>query len=186
MHRRSFLSLAAGTVSAAALGQSPTPAPAPAAKEPSPLAHPVVAHQDRTGNLHRMPYSTLAFKVLTADTQGSLFAMEHNSLRKGGPPRHVHPHQDEWFYVLEGEYIAEVGDKRVTLHPGDSALGPRGIPHVWACVGSGTGRLLITFTPAGKMEGLFNYMAQNPTATLMDAKLFRDHDMELLGPPLAV
>ena len=182
MHRRSFLSLAAGTVSAAALGQSSTPA----AQDPSPLIQPVVDHQDRTGNLHRMPYSTLAFKVLTADTQGSLFAMEHNSLRKGGPPRHVHPHQDEWFYVLEGEYIAEVGDKRVTLHPGDSALGPRGIPHVWACVGSGTGRLLITFTPAGKMEGLFNYMAQNPTATLMDAKLFRDHDMELLGPPLIV
>ncbi|MGH9597489.1 MAG: cupin domain-containing protein [Edaphobacter sp.] len=186
MHRRSFLSLAAGTVSAAALGQPYTPASAAAAQEPSPFIQPVLSHQDRTGDLHRMPYSTLAFKVLTADTQGAMFAMEHHNLRKGGPPRHVHPHQDEWFYVLEGDYIAEVGDKRVSLNPGDSALGPRGIPHVWACVGGGTGRLIITFTPAGKMEDLFKYMAQNPHATLMSADLFREHDMELLGPPLAV
>jgi mannose-6-phosphate isomerase-like protein (cupin superfamily) len=111
MHRRSFLSLAAGTVSAAALGQSSASVATPAAHEASSLAHPVLAHQDRTGDLHRMTFSTLAFKVVTQDTQGSLFAMESTSLKKGGPPRHVHPHQDEWFYVLEGEFIAEIGDK---------------------------------------------------------------------------
>lgn len=185
MQRRSFLSLAVGAISTATLAQFPSQA-APAQHGPSLAVPPVLSHENRTGDLRRMPYSTLAFKVLTADTGGAMFAMEHNSRRKGGPPRHVHPHQDEWFYVLEGEYIAEVGDKRVTLHPGDFVLGPRGIPHVWACVGSGTGRLIITFTPAGKMEDLFIYMTRNPTATLMDAKLFREHDMELLGPPLAV
>jgi quercetin dioxygenase-like cupin family protein len=183
MHRRSFLSLAAGTVSAAALGQTSASASAPASQESSLLVHPVSAHEDRTGNLHRMPYSTLAFKVLTQDTHGELFIMEHANHKKGGPPLHVHPHQDEWFYVLEGEYIAEVGGKRITLHPGDSALGPRGVPHVWACAGNGTGRLLISFTPAGKMEALFNYISQT-NAPLQNAALFRQYDMELLGPPL--
>jgi hypothetical protein len=86
MHRRSFLSLAAGTVSAAALGQSSASVATPAAHEASSLAHPVLAHQDRTGDLHRRPFSTVAFKVVTQDTQGSLFAMESTSLKKGGPP----------------------------------------------------------------------------------------------------
>ena len=102
MQRRSFLSLAVGAISTATLAQSSSQA-APDQHGPSLAVPPVLSHEDRTGDLHRMPYSTLAFKVLTADTAGAMFAMEHNSRRKGGPPRHVHPHQDEWFYVLEGE-----------------------------------------------------------------------------------
>ena len=135
--------------------------------------------------MHHMPYSTLALKVLTQDTQGALFTIEHTNHKKGGPPRHVHPHQDEWFYVLDGEFIAEIGDQRVTLHPGDSILGPRGVPHAFACVTGGTGRLLITFTPAGKMEPFFEHISQT-NAPLQDAALFRQYDMELLGPPLSI
>jgi quercetin dioxygenase-like cupin family protein len=47
--------------------------------------------------LHRF-----AFKVLTRDTNGELFIIEHTTRQKGGPPHHIHPHQDEWFYVIEG------------------------------------------------------------------------------------
>ena len=42
---------------------------------------------------------------------------------KGGPPRHVHFEQDEWFYVIKGDYVFEVGGGGV--HPamlGQSAL----------------------------------------------------------------
>jgi hypothetical protein len=54
-------------------------------------------------------------------------------------------------------------------------------------MGDGVGRLLIGFQPAGEMEGFF------AEATALDgipagpelARLFRDHGMELLGPPLA-
>jgi uncharacterized cupin superfamily protein len=31
---------------------------------------------------------------------------------------------DEWFYVVEGEYVAQVGDERFTLSNGDSLLAP--------------------------------------------------------------
>src|SRR5579863_5850589 len=117
MNRRSFLSLSAGTLSASVLGQSPALS-AQRETAPHPLA-PVPATTDRTGEVHMMGYSTLAFKVLTADSHGSLFMAEHHNLQRGGPPLHMHPHQDETFYVLEGEYIAEVGGKRVSLHPGD-------------------------------------------------------------------
>ncbi len=43
----------------------------------------------------------------------------------------------------------------MTLKPGDSVLGPRRVPHVWAYTGAGPGRILIAFTPAGKMEAFF-------------------------------
>jgi quercetin dioxygenase-like cupin family protein len=185
MHRRSFLSLTASTVAASALGQSPTaskPSPAPTA-DPIP---PVLANTDRTGELHTMGYSSMAFKVLTQDSHGDLFMIEHHMHQRGGPPLHVHPHQDETFYVLEGEFIAEVGGKRFNLHAGDTVCAPRNIPHVWACVGNGTGKMIIVFTPAGKMEPFFNKVSATQAPPPQDAALFRAHDMELLGPPLKV
>jgi hypothetical protein len=44
----------------------------------------------------------LQIKVATKDTGGSLFVLEHAGMGKGGPPRHVHFEQDEWFYATQG------------------------------------------------------------------------------------
>jgi quercetin dioxygenase-like cupin family protein len=188
MQRRSFLSLAAGALSAAACRQSSASA-SPSfvqAAPASPLPHPVLSHQDRAGETRSIGYSTVAYKVLTQDSHGDLFSAEHAMHQKGGPPRHFHPHQDEWFYVLEGEFIAEIGDKRLTLHPGDSVLGPRNVPHAWAFVGEGAGKLLLTFTPAGKIEAFFNEVTKTKAAPAQDKALFAAYDMVLLGPPLAI
>jgi len=40
---------------------------------------------------------------------------------------HAHPRQEEWFFVMEGEVLFQVGERRVTLHAGESILGPRGV-----------------------------------------------------------
>ncbi len=71
----------------------------------------------------------LQIKVSTEDTDGALFVFEHADMGKGGPPRHFHHEQDEWFYVIEGDFAFEVGDERFTLGPGDSLLAPRMVPH---------------------------------------------------------
>jgi hypothetical protein len=55
---------------------------------------------------------------------------------------------DEWFYAVEGEFIIEIGQERITLNPGDSVMAPRKIPHVWAYIGETKGRMLIAFMPA--------------------------------------
>ena len=40
-------------------------------------------------------------------------------MRKGdGSPWHVHHEEDEWFYVLDGEFTIYVADARLTLTPG--------------------------------------------------------------------
>ena len=111
--------------------------------------------------------------------------MEHKNLGKGGPPLHVHPHQDEWFYVMAGEVVFQLGDQRRRLGPGDSVLGPRGVPHTFCGAGETTARMLIAYSPAGKMEAFFREVAV-PNGPKMDAALMRKYDMEMLGPPLVV
>ena len=42
---------------------------------------------------------------------------------------HKHDHEDELFYVVEGEFNMEFRDKTVTLHQGEFLIVPRGIEH---------------------------------------------------------
>ncbi len=131
---------------------------------------------------------SIDFKISSHDTNGGLFLLEHTDHHKGGPPRHFHHEQDECFYVLEGEYVLEVGETRHQLRPGDCALAPRRVPHVWAHVGEGQGRLLITFQPAGLMESFLDALSRvtGPPAPQQMQALFRAHGMEIVGAPLTV
>ena len=53
---------------------------------------------------------------------GHFLVVEIAHRAKGGPPRHLHHHQDEWFHVIEGEYIVEIGEERYRLGPGELGL----------------------------------------------------------------
>jgi quercetin dioxygenase-like cupin family protein len=130
----------------------------------------------------------ILFKTAPSDTNGELFIIENITPHKGGPPRHLHYEQEEWFYVVEGEYIIEVGEQEYRLKSGDSLLAPRQVPHVWANIGEATGKLLIVFQPAGQMEAFFQAMAQlqGPPSREELAPLFQAHGMELTGLPLNV
>ena len=140
---------------------------------------------DRLGEKHSLGFGTIAFKVSSEDTAGGVFIMEHSNLARGGPYRHVHAQQDEWLYAMEGEFHVEVGAQKATLKPGDSILMPRSIPHVWAQVGEKPGKLLIVFTPAGKMEAFFRDFGKTgklPT----DTTVVGAYGLERIGPPLAI
>jgi quercetin dioxygenase-like cupin family protein len=115
-----------------------------------------------------------------------LFVLENTFHATGGPPRHLHYAQDEWFYAVEGEFLIEIGEERMRLAPGDSVLAPRQVPHVWAHVGNGRGRIVIAFSPAGQMEAFFREVTKSNAMPPQDPGLWRAHGMELLGPPLAL
>jgi mannose-6-phosphate isomerase-like protein (cupin superfamily) len=148
-------------------------------------AQPVLAGKDQFGEQRSLGISSIAFKV-TPQESGGLFIIENTFHQPGGPARHLHYDQDEWFYAVEGEFIVEVGEERFTLNPGDSLLAPRKVPHVWAYVGDTCGRMLIAFLPAGKMEAFFREVTQSNAMPPQDPELWRAHGMELLGPPLPV
>ena len=96
----------------------------------------VAAGQDRFDEQRGLGISSIAFKVCPSDADG-LLILENTFHARGGPPRHVHRDQDEWFYAVEGEFLIEIGDERLRLSPGNSVLAPRQVPHVWAHVGEG-------------------------------------------------
>jgi quercetin dioxygenase-like cupin family protein len=129
--------------------------------------------------------SSLRFKMSGAETN-DLFVVQNEFHRPGGPARHLHYHQDEWFYAVEGEFVLEVGEERFTLQAGDSVFAPRNVPHVWACTSPAGGRMLITFAPAGQMEAFFREVTKANAMPPQDPALWRAHGMELLGPPLAL
>ena len=100
----------------------------------------VPAGEDRFGEHRGLGISSIDFKIVAQDSDG-LFIIENTFHAKGGPARHLHFDQDEWFYAVEGEFIFEVGQERIRLKPGDSLLGPRQVPHVWAYAGGTRGKI---------------------------------------------
>lgn len=155
-----------------------------ATTQPSALYVP--AGHDRFGERRGLGVSVIEFKVTPQDNGGDLLILENIFHAKGGPSRHLHYEQDEAFYALEGEFLIEIGDERTRLRPGDSLLAPRRVPHVWAHIGEGRGRILITFAPAGQMEAFFRIVTQANAMPPQDPALWRAHGMELVGPPLAL
>jgi mannose-6-phosphate isomerase-like protein (cupin superfamily) len=145
----------------------------------------LAAGADREGESRGLGISTIAFKVITSDPGGP-FILENTFRAKGGPARHLHYDQEEWFYILEGEFQFEVGPEHFRLLPGDSLLAPRRVPHVWAFVGEGRGRILVAFFPAGNMEAFFREVTKANVMPPQDPRVWRAHGMELLGPPLAI
>jgi mannose-6-phosphate isomerase-like protein (cupin superfamily) len=183
IQRRAFLKTAASVIPAAALQdllaqsspetQSPALNPAPAG--------PVPAGADRTGHLHSIGFSSLAFKVIPSDTAGNLLVIEHRNLMPDtGPALHMHLSQEEWFYVMEGEVRFQVGERRMRLGPGESILAPRRIPHTFSASGS-PAHMLIAFTPADKMEQYFTDAAANPSLAAT-ADFMNRYDMQWIGP----
>ena len=83
------------------------------------------------------------------DTSGGALALLDERGRRGNmPPLHVHRHDDETFYVLEGELTLFVGGEQIVLGPGQAALAPRDVPHAYR-VESEEARWLVITTPAG-------------------------------------
>lgn len=130
----------------------------------------------------------LDVKISGTDTDGGYALFEQTSLSpKRGTPLHVHPLQDETFYVVEGSYKFKVGDELFDLETGDSIFLPKNVPHAWTQM-SGKGKMMVLFQPAGKMENFFVTVAaldHEPTKQEM-AKIFSDNEMEIVGTSLEI
>ena len=130
----------------------------------------------------------LDVKISGSDTNGDLAIFEQTSLSQGkGTPLHVHPNQDEIFYVVDGAYKFLVGDAKYDLKIGDSIFLPRNVPHAWTQVAE-KGKMIVVLQPAGKLESFFVTMAgmdHQPTQEEV-AKVFADNEMKVVGPPLKI
>lgn len=110
---------------------------------------------------------TIICKVTGEDTNGAYSVVEQVSPAQGGVPLHVHQHEDEMFYILEGDYEIRCGEQTFMATKGSLAILPRGIPHEFRNIGTTPGRILETITPAG-FEKYFEELNQLPTDVQTD------------------
>ncbi len=127
--------------------------------------------------------------LLSAQETGGVLAVFIDEVPpNGGPPLHIHHHEDETFYILEGELIIQVNGKQFTAPAGCTAFLPRGVPHTFTNLGPEPARALVMLTPGGlerffaEVEPLVTQAEPQMPAVLAIAA---HYGIEVVGPPLA-
>ena len=132
--------------------------------------------------------NTLDIKISGRDTDQTLAVFEQTGeTPNGGPPLHIHPDQDEWFFVTEGEYLFECDKERFLLKTGDTIFLPRNVPHAFIQL-TERARTIVSYSPAGKMEAFFAATSKwaAPPSREEIARVFAEHGMEVVGEPIKV
>lgn len=106
---------------------------------------------------------------------------------KGGPsdpprliaPPHLHHHDDEAWYVLEGAMRVQVGDEIVDAQAGSGVFVPRGTPHTYWNPTPGRVRYLLIMTAnIYRLIQAIHAMPDRNHAAL--SAVFAQHDSELI------
>jgi putative ABC transport system substrate-binding protein len=114
-------------------------------------------------------------------TGGSFGVWRYTAVLGGGPPLHIHRTEDEFFYVLSGEFNFQLGDCIKHTPAGSFVYIPKDMVHTFQHVGHEPGVLLGSVHPGG-FEGLFQGL---PGADEEKIKaLFKQYNMDIVGPPL--
>lgn len=114
-------------------------------------------------------------------TGGALGLFRQTIVPKSGPPAHIHRGEDEFFYVVSGEFNLKLGDRIVNVPARSIVFVPRGTVHTFQNVGTEPGVLLVGVTPGG-FEKMFEERQGVDTET--NRTLMKMHSMEVVGPPL--
>lgn len=135
----------------------------------------------------------MTIKAGTDETAGGFTLLEFAAPSGFAPPLHVHHHEDESFYVLDGELVVHCGQQSWTVGPDTFVFLPRGIPHSFV-VSRGPVRALQITSPAG-FEQFVNELGRRPEGAGLPEPLPPDvprvvevsarHGYEIVGPPPA-
>jgi mannose-6-phosphate isomerase-like protein (cupin superfamily) len=128
--------------------------------------------------------------VAGRDNDSGFSVMEGRTEPMGGPPLHRHNREDEFWYILEGEYRFEVDGEMIYASTGCSVYAARGTAHTFQNIGDKPGRMLVITRPSGLDEFFTELSAatagmREPDPAVV-VPIFDRYGLELLGPPLAV
>ena len=135
----------------------------------------------------------LTFKALGAETDGRFWALEGLADKNMAVPLHIHTHEDEVWYVLEGEIHFTVGDEVRVAGPGTFAFIPKGVAHTFQ-IRSDTARWFGFGTPAGLDQWFFETgepagaltlppPPDSPPDVAMIVASLQAYGTETVGPP---
>jgi quercetin dioxygenase-like cupin family protein len=100
-------------------------------------------------------------------------------------PPHIHPNQDEYVYILEGELTLVTTEGDNAAGPGDLVRLPMGQPHGLFNRSGANVVCLFWVTPTGRLYDLFvaiHALGENQTPDAVVA-LAGQHEVEFLPPP---
>lgn len=154
-------------------------------------AEPVIRQEGEGERLWFAGGGVFTMKASAAETDGAFVLFEDLVERGKSTPLHLHPHEDETIYVLDGEILVSFDGQQHRVCEGGVFVAPRGLPHAFL-VTSETARLLCLQTP-GTGEAFYREVSEPSTseadvsrppdfARLQEAAQ-RSETIELLGPP---
>ena len=111
----------------------------------------------------------------------STFAFETNSDPGQFVPVHIHPNQEEFILVQEGQLDLKLDGKWLVAKAGDLVRMPRGVPHGYFNKSDKPARALFWVSPAGKLEALFNKL-HNLSDPAEVVKVSGLHEVDFLPP----
>lgn len=114
-------------------------------------------------------------KIGGSDTGGQFGMLEIVVPQGYGSPWHVHPDEDEWFFVLEGAVTFYVDHTRLDLTPGSFAFGPKEIPHTFIGASAEPARALVGLQPV-MFEGFLREVGQPVTERVLPPPLNQRSD----------
>jgi mannose-6-phosphate isomerase-like protein (cupin superfamily) len=128
--------------------------------------------------------------LVRSQSVGGAFGLIESPIEAGvlAAPMHVHSKEDGWWYVLEGNFAAQIGDETVEAESGAFVHGPRGIAHTYWNPGPGSARYLELFAPGG-LEEYFQQiaalLAADPPEILKILELPASYGLELIWDSVA-
>ena len=131
----------------------------------------------------------MSFALTGADSGGGFSVLNDLIPPRMGPPLHRHSREDEWFYILEGDFVFEVDGEKMTAGAGCSVFAPRGTAHTFQNISPAPGRMILVSQPAG-LDTFFTELAAatknggEPDMAVI-LPIFEKYGLEFLGPPLA-
>ena len=126
-------------------------------------------------------------KLAGGNQAGSITVLEDVTPPGHGPPLHAHPFE-EWFYILEGNFLFELAGVSLNVAVGDFVHAPGNQPHVFQNTSDKNARMLVIAKPGG-LENYFAELAEkamnDPANVAAISEIGARYGVTLLGVPIA-
>jgi quercetin dioxygenase-like cupin family protein len=129
----------------------------PSLLEPAITLRPPVAAGDRFDVMG----AVITFRTTAAESGGLKTTFDMIAPTGIGVPMHTHEHEDELFVIRRGKARFIVNGKVTIAGPGETAFGPRGIPHAWESIGDEPLDCTVAILPS-KLEEMFRDLGELP------------------------
>jgi mannose-6-phosphate isomerase-like protein (cupin superfamily) len=122
-------------------------------------ARSVVTHRDEVEHI-QFGGQDIAVLVSGEDTAGQMTVFEIVAQPGDGAPPHFQKAENEYWYIVEGEWEVRSGDTTKTVGPGSMVLSPAGVTHAFKLLSDRPGRMLTINAPSGH-ELFFRHVAES-------------------------